>query len=62
MSTTLRGGAAVVGIGLAGIPSGKGRTHLELIADAVNKALEDSGLSRDERAKLQDVLRRRKRG
>ncbi len=48
MPATLRGAAAVAGVGLAGIPFGKGRTHLELIADAVNKALDDSGLSRDD--------------
>lgn len=41
----LRGAAAAVGVGLAGFPSGHGRTHLELIAEATAKALDDAGLS-----------------
>jgi acetyl-CoA acetyltransferase len=46
---TLRGAAAVVGIGLAGIGEAPGRSHLELLAEAVGLALRDAGL------KLSDI-------
>jgi acetyl-CoA acetyltransferase len=39
----LRGAAAAIGIGQAGIPSGHGRTHLELLAEAARAALADAG-------------------
>ncbi|MBN9602469.1 MAG: thiolase [Afipia felis] len=45
----LRGSAAIVGTGLAGIGEAPGRTHLELLAEATAKALDDAGL------KLTDV-------
>ncbi len=44
MPGTLRGRAAIVGVGLAGIGEAPGRTHLELLAEAVDAALEDAGL------------------
>jgi len=40
----LHGAAAIVGIGLAGIGEAPGRTHLELLGEAVHKALADAGL------------------
>jgi acetyl-CoA acetyltransferase len=46
---SLRGSAAIVGTGLAGIGEAPGRTHLELLAEATAKALDDAGL------KLTDV-------
>ncbi|MBN9601059.1 MAG: thiolase [Afipia sp.] len=45
----LRGSAAIVGTGMAGIGEAPGRTHLELLAEATAKALDDAGL------KLTDV-------
>lgn len=45
----LRGSAAIVGTGMAGIGEAPGRTHLELLAEAAAKALDDAGL------KLTDV-------
>jgi len=45
----LRGSAAIVGTGMAGIGEAPGRTHLELLAEATAKALDDAGL------KLADV-------
>src|SRR5258708_34605842 len=39
----VRGAAAAIGIGQAGIPSGHGRTHLELLAEAARAALADDG-------------------
>ena len=45
----LRGSAAIVGTGMAGIGEAPGRTHLELLAEAKAKALDDAGL------KLTDV-------
>lgn len=41
----LRGSAAIVGTGLAGIGEAPGRTHLELLAEATAKALDDAGLA-----------------
>lgn len=41
----LRGAAAAIGVGLAGFPSGNGRNHLELIAEATAHALTDAGLA-----------------
>jgi acetyl-CoA acetyltransferase len=49
MKGDLRGSTAIVGIGLAGIGEAPGRTHLELIGEAVHGALADCGL------KLSDV-------
>lgn len=46
---SLRGSAAIVGTGMAGIGEAPGRTHLELLAEATAKALDDAGL------KLTDV-------
>lgn len=46
---SLRGNAAIVGTGMAGIGEAPGRTHLELLAEATAKALDDAGL------KLTDV-------
>ncbi len=40
---SLRGSAAIVGTGLAGIGEAPGRTHLELLAEATAKALDDAG-------------------
>lgn len=40
----LKGAAAIAGIGLAGIGEAPGRTHLELLGEAVHKALTDAGL------------------
>lgn len=41
----LRGAAAAIGVGLAGFPSGNGRNHLELVAEATAKALADADLT-----------------
>ncbi len=49
MTDSLRGRSAIVGTGLAGQGEAPGRTHLELLAEAVSGALHDSGL------KLSDV-------
>lgn len=49
MTNTLRGKSAIVGVGLAGIGEAPGRTHLELLGEAVHHALQDAGL------KLSDV-------
>ncbi len=40
----LRGSAAAIGVGLAGQQGGNGRTHIELMAEAAQKALDDAGL------------------
>jgi acetyl-CoA acetyltransferase len=48
-SSTLRGAAALVGVGLAGIGAAPGYTHLDLLGLAVRDALADAGL------KLSDV-------
>ena len=45
----LRGSAAIVGVGLAGIGEAPGKTHLEIMGEAVQKALGEAGL------KLSDV-------
>src|SRR3546814_117036 len=45
MTDTLRGSAAIVGTGLAGIGEAPGRTHLEIQAEAIAKALDDAGLT-----------------
>jgi acetyl-CoA acetyltransferase len=42
---TLRGAAAIVGIGLAGCGDAPGFSHLELLAQAVDAALADAGLT-----------------
>lgn len=49
MAHKLKGSAAIVGTGLAGIGEAPGRTHLELLGEATHKALADAGL------KLTDV-------
>lgn len=45
MAHPLRGSTAIVGTGLAGIGEAPGFTHLELLAQAVNNALDDAGLN-----------------
>jgi acetyl-CoA acetyltransferase len=49
MSEKLRGAAAIVGVGLGGLPSFPGRTAEEIMAESVHKALDDAGL------KLHDI-------
>ena len=44
MAHPLRGAAAIVGTGTAGFGEAPGRTHLELLAEASHKALEDAGI------------------
>ncbi len=44
MTHPLRGAAAIVGVGLAGLGEAPGRTHLELLAEAAHAALADAGL------------------
>ena len=44
MTGDLRGKAAAVGIGLAGIGAAPGYSHLDLTAQAVKIALDDAGL------------------
>ncbi|MBV8651810.1 MAG: thiolase, partial [Alphaproteobacteria bacterium] len=39
MAHALRGVAAIIGTGLAGIGEAPGRSHLELLGEAVHKAL-----------------------
>lgn len=47
-STDLRGKAAFVGVGLAGIGLAPGFSHLDLIGLAVSDALADAGIGKDE--------------
>ena len=49
MAHALRGAAAIVGVGLAGLGEAPGHTHLELLSQAAHAALADAGL------KLTDV-------
>jgi acetyl-CoA acetyltransferase len=44
MSHKLRGAAAIVGVGLSGLPSAPERTAMEILAEAVHRALNDAGL------------------
>lgn len=44
MSHKLRGAAAIVGVGLSGLPSASERTAMEILAEAVYRALDDAGL------------------
>ncbi len=44
MAHPLRGAAAIIGTGTAGFGEAPGRTHLELLAEASHKALEDAGI------------------
>jgi len=44
MSHKLRGAAAIVGVGLSGLPSAPERTAMEILAEAVHRALDDAGL------------------
>lgn len=44
MSHKLRGAAAIVGVGLSGLPSAPERTAMEILAEAVYRALDDAGL------------------
>ncbi len=44
MTHSLKGSTAIAGVGLAGIGEAPGRTHLELMAEAVHGALADAGL------------------
>ena len=44
MSRKLRGAAAIVGVGLSGLPSAPERTAMEILAEAVHRALDDAGL------------------
>lgn len=45
MAATLRGSAAIVGVGTAGIGQAPGFTHLELLAQASARALAEAGLT-----------------
>jgi len=45
MTHSLRGAAAIVGVGLAGMGEAPGHTHLELLQAAAHTALSDAGLS-----------------
>lgn len=45
MAHELRGCAAIVGVGTAGIGEARGHTHLELMAQAASHALADAGLT-----------------
>ncbi len=45
MTHPLRGSAAIVGVGTAGIGEARSRTHLELMAEASLEALDEAGLS-----------------
>lgn len=44
MAHELRGAAAIVGVGLGGLPEAPGRTALEVLGEAVHRALADAGL------------------
>ena len=44
MFRKLRGAAAIVGVGLSGLPSAPERTAMEILAEAVHRALDDAGL------------------
>ncbi len=44
MSHQLRGAAAIVGVGLSGLPSAPERTAMEILAESVHRALDDAGL------------------
>ncbi len=44
MAHEMRGAAAIIGTGLAGIGEAPGRSHLELLGEAVHKALADAGV------------------
>lgn len=44
MSHELRGAAAIVGVGLSGLPAAPERTAMEILAEAVHRALDDAGL------------------
>jgi acetyl-CoA acetyltransferase len=48
MREGLRGSAAIVGVGTAGVGEAPGRTALELLAEAASTALKDAGLSMTE--------------
>ncbi|HEX3499302.1 MAG TPA: thiolase [Stellaceae bacterium] len=48
MAHALRGAAAIIGTGTAGFGEAPGRTHLELLAEAAHKALEDAGIGLDD--------------
>ena len=39
MAHELRGSAAIVGVGLGGLPAAPGRTALEVLGEAVHRAL-----------------------
>ena len=45
MAANLKGSAAIVGVGTAGIGEAHGRTHLEIMAEAANNALAEAGLT-----------------
>lgn len=49
MTDDLRGSCAIIGVGLAGCGEARGRTHLELLAEATHAALAECGM------KLADV-------
>ncbi|MFT5320073.1 MAG: acetyl-CoA acetyltransferase [Pseudohongiellaceae bacterium] len=48
MVDSLRGSAAVVGIGLTKFGRLPDRTHMEIMADAISKAIADAGINKDE--------------
>ena len=47
MAHPLRGAAAVVGVGLTDFGELPGRSHMEIMAEAVNNALTDAGIGKD---------------
>lgn len=44
MPDSIRGSAAIVGVGIAGLGEAPGRTAIEILAEAVHYALQDAGL------------------
>ncbi len=48
MAHPLRGSSAIVGVGRAGCGEAPGRSHLELIGEAVHYALEEAGLNKSD--------------
>ena len=48
MVDSIRGKAAVVGVGLTEFGQLPGRTHMEIMADAITRAIDDAGIQKDE--------------
>ncbi|MBT5484183.1 MAG: thiolase, partial [Gammaproteobacteria bacterium] len=48
MVDSLRGSAAVVGVGLTEFGRLPDRTHMEIMADAISKAIADAGINKNE--------------